>query len=74
MSSNLKRGPLDSFFSPRQKKSNSNVDIAVAGPSVVPHNEKNNDIEDNNMIGWLDVIQKLRKYIKVGPCYGLMNK
>lgn len=44
MSSNLKRGPLDSFFSPRQKKSNSDVDIAVAGP----YNEENNDIEDND--------------------------
>lgn len=48
MSSNLKRGPLDSFFSPGQKKSNANVDIAVAGPSVLPYNEENNGIEDND--------------------------
>jgi len=44
MSSNLKSGPIDNFFSPRQKKSNSNVDIAVASPC----NEENNDIEDND--------------------------
>jgi hypothetical protein len=45
MSSNLKRGPLDSFFSPGQKKSSfiSNVDIPVAGPSVLPYYEENND-------------------------------
>lgn len=43
MSLNLKRDLFDSFFSTRQKKSNTNVDIAVAGPSVLTHNEENND-------------------------------
>jgi hypothetical protein len=35
--------PLDSFFSPGQKKINSNVDITVAGSLVLPYNEENND-------------------------------
>ena len=43
MSSNLKRGSLDSFFSTAQKKSKTNVDIAVVDRSVLPHNEENND-------------------------------
>lgn len=46
MSSNLKHGPLDDFFSTGQTQSKTKVDISnivVAYPSVLPHNEENND-------------------------------
>ncbi|KAL5234751.1 hypothetical protein ACI65C_002161 [Semiaphis heraclei] len=43
MSSNLKRGPLDSFFTTAQKKSKTNVNNAVVDRFVLPHNEENDD-------------------------------